>query len=408
MKKHFIFALTCVLAITSLSSCSFLLGKKNDDQVKDVLKQGAIDPNNVPNTVGYVPVLPAWGGFLNPHDVYVGYDEMVYVCDDRGVNVLDQKGTIHRTINIRGAKKVVQDRRLITYVVGRVDYDIAGVTRDLAAVYVIQGISGAAAPIFLDTLIHPFNDNTRNNTNFRGAIDEQVQFTGVTTLANNAFYISRTGPSNSALSTSIPDNSVLLYDNNFNNTGFARGLSSTSSSLKSCMNPTGIASFCAPPQAAYGLSASEDFLLLQGDPGAEYKVLWLKKFDNPDSGPEFVENQEMLSFDQSKASRFLYDSYRFTKPADICVAPDETKYIFVVDEGKDSVFQFTAKGFEGVNPPATFGTTKQIPVSFGGTGSGPGQFKNPQGIAYFKRTLYVADTGNGRIVRFKLSTDLER
>ncbi|MFY8132806.1 MAG: hypothetical protein ACOVOL_06180, partial [Bacteroidia bacterium] len=40
--------------------------------------------------------------------------------------------------------------------------------------------------------------------------------------------------------------------------------------------------------------------------------------------------------------------------------------------------------------------------------SGPAQFRNPEGVAYFKRVLYVADTGNGRIVRFKLSTDLER
>ncbi|MFM8493662.1 MAG: hypothetical protein ACKOA7_08000, partial [Bacteroidota bacterium] len=39
---------------------------------------------------------------------------------------------------------------------------------------------------------------------------------------------------------------------------------------------------------------------------------------------------------------------------------------------------------------------------------GPFQFRSPNGVAYFRRVVYVADTGNGRIMRYKLSTDLER
>jgi sugar lactone lactonase YvrE len=78
-------------------------------------------------------------------------------------------------------------------------------------------------------------------------------------------------------------------------------------------------------------------------------------------------------------------------PEDVTVDPEGN--IFVVDADFDSLFKFTAAGDEL--------------QSFGGTGSGEKQFQQPQGVAFFDRTLYVADTGNNRIVRFRLSTDVD-
>jgi hypothetical protein len=104
MKK--VYSITIVLLLLSLSSCDLLLGKKDDTTVDDIFVQGNIDPNLYPNQVGYLPVLPYWQGFSNPIDVCVGYDEMVYVVDDNGVNILDQKGTRYRTIAIPGATDV--------------------------------------------------------------------------------------------------------------------------------------------------------------------------------------------------------------------------------------------------------------------------------------------------------------
>jgi hypothetical protein len=46
-------------------------------------------------------------------------------------------------------------------------------------------------------------------------------------------------------------------------------------------------------------------------------------------------------------------------------------------------------------------------ASFGGEGAGPFQFVDPSGVCYFRRTVFVADKGNGRIIRYQLSTDLE-
>lgn len=394
------------------SSCNFLFGTKKDEQVDDVLKQGAIDPTVVTNVIGYVPVLPVWGGFIKPTDVLVGYDEMVYVVDNAngsnaGVWVLDQKGDRQQFIPVNGATKITQDRRLRTYVLGRTDTTINGENFNLATVYVFTG-TGTTNPQVIQKLVHPRNDNSRSNTNFRGIFDEQVEFTGIATTHDNGFYLTRRGPTNSLTSTAVPDNAVLVYRPDGSNNGSVRNLNPTTSSLRSVMQVSGITSFLAPPQLVFGMSNSMDFLLLQSAPAAEYKALWIRQIDNPETGISYTENANLLNFDASRADRFLYEGFRFTNPTDICVAPDETGYIFVVDAGRDSLYQFTRLGFEGVNPPPASGITKQVIASFGGRGAGPFQFNQPQGVAYFRRTVYVADTGNGRILRYRLSIDLER
>lgn len=394
------------------SSCNFLFGTKKDEQVDDVLKQGAIDPTVVTNVIGYVPVLPVWGGFIKPTDVLVGYDEMVYVVDNAngsnaGVWVLDQKGDRQQFIPVNGATKITQDRRLRTYVLGRTDTTINGENFNLATIYVFTG-TGTTNPQVIQKLVHPRNDNSRSNTNFRGIFDEQVEFTGIATTHDNGFYLTRRGPTNSLTSTAVPDNAVLVYRPDGSNNGSVRNLNPTTSSLRSVMQVSGITSFLAPPQLVFGMSNSMDFLLLQSAPAAEYKALWIRQIDNPETGISYTENANLLNFDASRADRFLYEGFRFTNPTDICVAPDETGYIFVVDAGRDSLYQFTRLGFEGVNPPPASGITKQVIASFGGRGAGPFQFNQPQGVAYFRRTVYVADTGNGRILRYRLSIDLER
>ena len=45
----------------------------------------------------------------------------------------------------------------------------------------------------------------------------------------------------------------------------------------------------------------------------------------------------------------------------------------MVDAEKDSLFHFTSDGREGVQPPSGANSTKNIKVSFGGTGDGLGQ-----------------------------------
>lgn len=95
-------------------------------------------------------------------------------------------------------------------------------------------------------------------------------------------------------------------------------------------------------------------------------------------------------------------------PTDIAFSGDDDAFIFVVDSETDSLYQFQSNGQEGVNPPVgADADSKKIVVSFGGEGAGPKQFMNPSGVAYYRTIVYVADTGNNRIARFKLTTDFE-
>lgn len=393
--------------LMQLASCDVLFGKKDDATIDDIFVEGSIDPNLFPNTVGYVPLQPFWNYFNQPVDVFVGYDEMIYVVDADGLKILDQKGQFQRLIPIEGATDVTQDRRLHTYVTGRVNKEIAGITYNLPAIFHLTNTSVIDGPQFIDTLIHPFADASRNNTVFRGADDEAVRFTGLATLADNTLFVSRTGPINNAASISRPDNAILFYDENGANIGYANGASATTSNLKSVLQPEAIATFAAPPQSIAGFSSSRDVIVAQGSPAAEFKVLWLKETFEPDAGSVYNENAALAQTDITKADRFLYQSNRFVFPADVFVAPDQTGYIFVVDAEKDSLYQFTRLGYEGVNPPANSGSTRQVLASFGGEGSGPFNFNAPSGVCYFKNTIYVADKNNNRICRYKLSTDVE-
>lgn len=391
-----------------LQSCDFLFGTKEDPVVDEIFIQGNIDPNMVQNSVGYVPVLPVWTGFKNPKDVFVGYDEMVYVVDDEGLKILDLTGKIHRTIPVYKASDVIQDRRIHTFVTGKVRINIGGQYRELACIYHLKNTALASGPEWVDTLIHPFCDVSRNNISFR-AEDTLVEFTGLAVTYDNTLYVARKGKVNDLYSSARPDNTVLIFNKNGENISYAKGLNPVTPNLKSVIEPSAIAGFVGPPQKMYGVSTSYDFLLCQADQSIniEQRVLWIKQYVDPDAGVEYIENQALLNFDSEKADGFLYEPGKFIWPADVYVAPDQSGYIFVVDRKLNKLFQFTSNGFEGVIPPANSLSRKNIIVSFGKEGVGLFEFKNPTGVCYFKKVVYVADCGNNRILRYILSTDME-
>jgi hypothetical protein len=402
-----------------MASCS-IFGSKQNSTVDDVFVQGSIDPNLVPNNVSYVPIYPFINNVRNPLDVFVGYDELIYiVCDndvdnkeDNEVLVYNQKSNLVYRINIFGATDITQDRRLHTYVAGRYYTDNTKAV-NLAAIYHIEKMA-AGTPIFIDTITHFTCDESRNNTSFRGADDIAVEFTGLATLWDNTLYVARTGPRNDLTGIARPDNGVLVFDAAGTNIGFTTNLNPNQSSLKSSVGISGLATLAAPPQRLSGISTSRNFFIGLADQNTnlEYRALSIIATDDPDQGIIFGENTSFLNFDASKADRFMYESFRFKKPEDIYIAPDASGYIFITDSEKDSVFVFTNGGFEGVNPPANSSIKKQIIVSFGGSGtdgkgSGPFNLINPTGICYFNRSIFVCDKGNNRVCRYKLNTDLQ-
>lgn len=90
---------------------------------------------------------------------------------------------------------------------------------------------------------------------------------------------------------------------------------------------------------------------------------------------------------------------RFTNPMDIWVAQQYlgNNWIFVADTDSNRVQVF--------NPEGDF-------LMYAGVRDSSGvdifdELNHPEGVAHFQGTLYVADTGNNRIVRYALSSDIE-
>lgn len=423
--------LISLVAITLNTGCDTIFGTKDDDTTDEIFEVGRIDPT-LEKTDGYVALTPFWGNFNQPTDVHVGFDEFVYVTDADGVHLLDRADLSPRkSIELEGAVSVTQDRLLNIYVVARYDTVITDLdpntTWNLPAVYKIRNLNGTDGPepVFLDTLIHPFDDASRSSETSRRSrlvkgdpeSDELVEFTGVTIMADNSIYVTRKGPLNNTTTIAAQDNIVLEFapievngepTAKMRNVRQIRSLNPVSPSLLSAVGPTDVSSFIAPPQQDE-FPDNRSFLIAQGSQEADitFRVLQVDAVETPD-GLVYRSHPEFLDHDTTLSTGFLYEENKFTNPVGLAVAGDQTRYIFVVDQAKDSLFQFQPNGTEGVPPPpGAVDRAKNLIVSFGGTGSGPRQFNNPSGVAYFDEILYIADTGNNRIARYKLTTDFE-
>ena len=426
MKKlGFLLALFVVAGV----GCDSIFGSKNDETNEEIFDEGKIDPR-LENVDGYAPVLPFWGEFDAPNDVHIGFDTFVYVTDNEGVHLLDRADlSPRRTIQLQGANAVTQDRLLNVYVSARIDTTIdkngTPTTFNLPAVFKIKNMNGAGDIQFVDTLIFPFDDaslstsaaqNARLN---KGSSNnyENVEITGLTILADNSVYISRGGPQNNTNQIAAPDNTVLEFarieengvpTNKMTNVRQITTLNPTNPSLRSAVRLSSIASFVTPPQRDR-LTDDRSFLIAQASQAQniDFRVLWINAVETTD-GLIFEQNSSLLAQDTSQANGFLYEPGKFQMPTDIAFSGDDDAFIFVVDSETDSLYQFQSNGQEGVNPPVgADADSKKIVVSFGGEGAGPKQFMNPSGVAYYRTIVYVADTGNNRIARFKLTTDFE-
>jgi len=429
MSERIILTLLSVFLLFGVVSCDQLLGSKNDDITDEIFEEGKQDPLTVVDEVAYAALVPFWDelsgyDFDAPTDVFVGYDELVYVTDAIGLHVLDRAGRKYDVIEIEGgATSVTQDRLLNVYVTARFDTVITAVDPEkawnLAAVYKIKNANGAGEVEIIDKLIHPFMDNSRSNTNsqqFRldtTRIDNEefVELTSVAVLSDNDIYITRKGPRNRTGEAIAPDNTVLVFSENssgkMRNTSQIRTLNPTNPSFLSGISINDITTLIGPPQRE-NISEDLSFIIAQGAPERDipFRVLWVSAVQTVD-GLEYRPNSSLLSQDTSRAESFLYDQYKFENPSGVAYSADANGYVFIVDQGTDSLYMFQSNGFEGINPPPGSVTTKAINVSFGGFGDEERQFNNPSGVAYFREIVYVADTGNNRIARYKLTTDFE-
>ena len=419
---QFLFGLSLIGLVMFSNGCS-MFGEKNDETNQEVLDE-LEKINNNPGTKKLAEFLNVaiWSqGFLKPSDVLYGYDKLIYVTDREANKIFqfDENGKkIGEYSTIKNPTKMAMDRKGNLFVIG--DFDSLGYT--LSTIFYIQlhesgQILKNSTPLG-KKIIHPFYIPS-----FSGSLNlaSQVKFVGIATYSDNSFIAARRGPDIDDRKIGGHDNTIVTFDNErIYRSNLASSLLPVGSGLKTINNPTALATYANPPQSN-SITSSKDFLMgMEGGlNGVDnfYKVQGVVVTDNQGE-LIYDSDNKFLTQDADKANRFLFSfakrnnqtQSRFIQPNDISVTNANNKqYIFVVDSQLDSVYQFTYAGFEGVASPNGAGE-KNIIVSFGGRPNDGNysayQLKNPEGVAFGNNRLYVTDTGNRRVLVYKLSTDI--
>ncbi len=400
MKNSKLYILVVILFLinTVFSSCEKPFGDKTDIGFIEV----PVYDNNV---IAFVPIQPAFQGLQNPVDIVAGYDELIYVADQSAEKIIayDKSGIVQGELAIKGIKSIAQDRSLELLALGTRDTIINSQKFTVDAIYRInlQGSAyGLRSARIKKIVLHPFYFKTSFTT-----ADTAVHLNRLSIMADNSYYVTRSGPSNNPNQLGGPDDAVLLFNTQDKfistlNVNTEQGL--ISDYFK---KPFSISTLAKAPQSN-SVKIGGDFLFTSIDVNTAIKTQYIR-FESNENGASYSLNQSLNTNDSSKAEGFIYTPNRFINPKGITIAGDGTNYIFISDAKNDSIYLFTLSGLEGVDAPASSVSRKNINVSFGGTGAGPTQFNKPGSMAYIDKILYVCDSRNGRISRFKLTTDFQ-
>jgi hypothetical protein len=397
-----------VLFVLGFASCSFF-GEKN--KVGDYIEK----PDYSLKSVEYVPVLPNFGEGITPVSISFGYDELLYAVDSaKAIISYDAAGKRLGTFNLPNVYFVIQNRSLDLYALGRVDTVINNLSFNLPVVYKIsqkvagEGLGNTRLDLnsaqIVKKLIYPFSIKEPGKLTGNKANVEATQLGAIGFMDDNSYYVTSSGPQETANEFyNTRRNSILTFNNqDVFQGGFTEGDQVNS------LSPFGLTSLVQPPQRAR-METKKDFIytvLTKQNNSLAISVRYMEVKIDPDLG--LTTNFKPLAFPTAAdANGYMYQAFRFKKPSAVLYAGTSQRYIFVADAGTDSILVFQDNGYEGTNPPPQYTNRKLIKVSFGGTGSGPMQFKRPSGLAFFDRTLFVADPGNKRISRFKLTSDYD-
>lgn len=321
-----------------------------------------------PTTFGdtsYVLQSPIWTGFNTPTDVHVGFEPFIYVADagNNSIVMLDISGArIGTSSRIQNPVAISQDHRLDVLVCGEFDTTIQGRAATFGAIYRIK-LFEAKHEIARAEIVRVYFD----------PLAPERRFTGIAALADNSYYVTRTGPNNTSLVD--PDDAVLLFTKNdvLLQRQYWPYLSVDGTGLATITHPTSIATFP---------SRTNDFIFTQSGMKSLFRAQWITFRNLGD-----VSQWESYFTPTRDADADFLRVNMFREPEDVALDPSGN--IFVIDAGGDSLFKFTRNGY--------------LVKAFGGRA----QMRSPRGVAFFGKTLYIADTGNDRVLRYVLSTDLK-
>ena len=387
-----------VIVLFSLTACEGFFGKKTSTDFIEV-------PEYSPKEVAYVPVQPALTDFVNPVDIIAGFDELMYVVDDATEEIIsmDESGRILKRFKLQGVKSIAQNRRLDLLAIGTIETKVAGQDFVVNCIYKVD-MHGPGANFGLeyarvvDTIIHPFYFKTTFSSS-----DAQVSLNNIAVLEDNRFYVTRSGTDNNPQKFGGPDDAVLLFGSD------GKYLTPVSVNTPSGLfrnyfkEPVGISSFVQPPQISAG--GPDHFVFTSISENTSIKVQIIDYIET-DFGANY-EPRILFESDATVSDGNLTEPNKFSEPVSTLVTGDGTNFIFVVDRSKDSFYQFTVTGLEGVKPPTGAASVKYQLASFGGKGTGLSQFNKPTAVAYKNRIVWICDAGNQRVLRFKLTTDFQ-
>lgn len=323
------------------------------------------------------PPLDAANGydFSRPADVYMGVDNFLYVCDtgnDRIV-MMDVGGQIQGISQpIPHPEAITQNDSLQLLIVNKTN-----------AVYRID-------------LVRVNHEIWRAPVEkvFEQSSEPDRQFTGISVHNGFEYYVTVIDVSDS--STVFREFSF-IYD-------FARDhklkgplpMNVNGTGLFSAILPTAIVSI---RERALDISAREE-----RSPAFFFTHIGRTSLLEPNNfkfqfiTTTIIEGSEVLIPNTGLIGTDIYSIDKRANLEDLAV--DRSGFFFVVDRGGSG----TEPGFYRYS---SVGKKLQAVL---GQGNGEGQFNNPRGIAVLpfleQQVVFVADTGNNRILRFRLSTDL--
>jgi hypothetical protein len=394
MKYNFVIILFLFLGGTFIfSSCDHRIDFAPFDE--------AVITGSITDT-SYVEINPAWGGFTSPRAILIGNDQLIYVADydanqvlilDAGGATLGRRTMLHPTALAQNSKLDLYvtaeaiapngtDTLAVIYKIALVRLDTSYVTR-LDTVHNPNG-SISIVPVTRDTSYY-YNhqlDAAPMKTVRTEAAKPHRRFPGIAVLPNNDYLVARTGTDNSSFVD--PDSRLLLFNGGDTLLSPIPDLvtrSSGGTAVTDIRYPTGI--FVFP--------SLRDFILTQSSDGVAYGAIWMV-YNNTINFQGYLPKYDPSSIEQRGTDFIL--SYRYQNA--VAAAYDKRKReIFILDSELDSVSKFTSRG---VFKKESFGK------ALTSQGTLPA-LKNPMGIAFSNDcTLYIADTGNGIIRRFRLST----
>jgi hypothetical protein len=367
---HFLFLI--VLAAVSINSCSY------EKYTLPVIPEDAPQVTSV-EYIQLNSVLDAQHGynFKNPADVYYGADNFLYVADtdNNRIVMLDLGGAVQGySQSIEHPEAITQNDSLQLLIVSKSNkvfkLDLFAHNHNIASVPVEQVWEEQSYP--------------------------NRQYTGISVHNGFEYYVT-------VIDESAAKPKSLIFD--FYGNHLPKGplpLNESGTGLFSALLPTSIISL---REQYLDISSKEDtpaFIFTQTGFWEPLNLFNYYKVQHITT--TVFEGQDVLTPNTSLVGTEFYDFEQFYNPEDAAI--DNNGNIFIIDKGSADDGAGTVDNIPGFY---RFGPSGRKLQSVTGYGPGAYQFKSPKGIAVSPsnelQKVYIADTGNNRIVQYQLSTD---